>query len=244
MAAPVTLQTLIQEVRRRADIESATQYITDAEITQYLNRSAARWYDLLVEKFGDNYFRKVPSPSFTLVANQQDYPLATALGATDFYKLTGVDLVIDSLRRITLRRLMDDERNIYQNLFVTSWNYNGVANVRYEIVDQYLRFYPMPVLGGYSIIVHYIPIAPTLVNLTDTWDSINQWSELFVIDAARKCATKEQQDYTVNALTQEFNDYMQHLIQIAENRDAGEGTRVIDVTGNSGGPPWATNFYQ
>ena len=48
----MTLTQLIAAVRQRADFVNS-QFVTDAELTSYINQSYFELYDLLIQKYGD-----------------------------------------------------------------------------------------------------------------------------------------------------------------------------------------------
>ena len=81
----VSLSDLRTLVRQRAAQENS-QFVTDEELRQYINRGYSGLYDLLVTNANsEDYF--LNSSTVTLVSGTQTYDLPT-----DFYKLKGVDL--------------------------------------------------------------------------------------------------------------------------------------------------------
>jgi hypothetical protein len=85
----VALSDLRTLVRQRADQENS-QFVTDEELRQYINRGYAELYDLLVTNAtSEDYF--LNSSTVTLVSGTQTYDLPA-----DFYKLRGVDLNMGS----------------------------------------------------------------------------------------------------------------------------------------------------
>ena len=80
----INLEQLRVACRQRADMVNST-FITDAELNSYINASYFELYDLLVQKYGNDYY--VQEYYFNLVGNQSRYDLPE-----DFFKLLGVDL--------------------------------------------------------------------------------------------------------------------------------------------------------
>lgn len=83
MATTMTLLALRTAVRQRSDMVN-DQFISDSELTSYINQSYFELYDILVQKYGDNYYVANPYSISTDGSNQL-YSLPT-----DFYKLLGI----------------------------------------------------------------------------------------------------------------------------------------------------------
>ena len=152
----MSLSDLRTASRQRADMVNST-FVSDAELNSYINASYFELYDLLVQKYGNDYYMK--EYSFQLVGNQSRYDLPE-----DFFKLLGVDLEISagpdgyvSLRPFTLA-----ERNRYSTANVQTWI--GVTNLRYRISGNKLWFTPSPQTGQ-TIRIWYVP---RLAELVDT----------------------------------------------------------------------------
>ena len=149
MTYPVmTLPELRLATRQRADMVNS-QFVTDQEFNSYINASYFELYDLLVQKYGNDYYMK--EYSFQLQTNVTRYDLPD-----DFFKLLGVDLRISdgpdgyvSLRPFTLA-----ERNRYSTANVQTWI--GVTNLRYRISANKLWFTPSPNMGQ-TIRIWYVP---------------------------------------------------------------------------------------
>lgn len=221
MANPtaITLQYLLDNVRFRADMVNS-QFVTDAELTDYINASYAELYDLLVQKYGDDYFVKQPAYTFTTDGTNFLYSLPD-----DFYKLLGVDLALsgtlDSF--VTLQRFEFADRNRYS--VPNFQSFYGVTNMRYRIQANKLWFTPVPA-GGQLIQVWYVPKITYLVNPADEMDGVSGWQEYIVIDSAIKALQKEESDVT--ALMLQKGAIIQRIEAAAENRDAGMGPKVTD----------------
>jgi len=177
MTYPVmTLPELRLATRQRADMVNST-FVTDQEFNSYINASYFELYDLLVQKYGNDYY--MTQYSFSLVGNQSRYDLPE-----DFFKLLGVDLQISagpdgyvSLRPFTLA-----ERNRYSTANVQTWI--GVTNLRYRLSANKLWFTPSPQTGQ-TIRIWYIPrlkpladpVTLTIAEQPTFYDTINIGSE-------------------------------------------------------------------
>jgi len=161
----MSLSDLRTASRQRADMVNS-QFVTDAELNSYINASYFELYDLLVQKYGNDYYMK--EYTFSLQGNVSRYDLPD-----DFFKLLGVDLEISagpdgyvSLKPFTLA-----ERNRYSTANVQTWI--GVTNLRYRISGNKLWFTPSPQTGQ-TIRIWYVPRLGQLVDsVTVTVSSVN-----------------------------------------------------------------------
>src|SRR5580692_4129938 len=83
------LSDLITRVRQQADMVYS-HFVTDLEVTSYINASYADWYNLVTKAYTD-YF--LPDPITFTVSNGSNYYLLD----TNFYKLVGVDFLDSGL---------------------------------------------------------------------------------------------------------------------------------------------------
>jgi len=220
MATTMTLTELKNAVRQRSDMENS-QFVKDTELTSYINQSYFELYDLLVQKYGDNYF--VASPySFTSDGVNDEYTLPT-----DMYKLLGVDLALSNSTDswVTIKPFNFAERNRYA--VPNFQSFYGITNLRYRLMGNKLKFTPIP-QANQQFRLWYVPRLTTLVNNTDTVDGISGWTEYIIIDAAIKCLQKEESD--TNVLMGQKLAIIQRIENASENRDAGFPRTVADVS--------------
>ena len=227
MATTMTLAQLRTAVRQRADqVNSA--FISDSELNSYINQSYFELYDLLVQKYGDNYYVADPV-QITTDGDAQQYALPNGTnfdGADPFYKLLGVDLQLanqnDSF--VTIRPFNFSDRNRYA--VPNFQSFYGVTNLRYRLNGDNIWFTPIPA-SGQVIQIWYVPRMTTLASDSDTADGISGWTEYIIVDAAIKCMAKEESDPSV------FMAQKQALIlrieAAAENRDAANPATVADT---------------
>ena len=234
MSSPVTLGTLITRVRQRIGIEGAGT-ITDWEITDCLNVSLAnKLYDVVRQAVGDQYYRK--QYIITTLAQVQAYDLPG-----DFLNLISVDVWLQppsapmsTNLKINARRYMEYERNYYLNILL-GWSEG--CTCLYTLSANQIMFQPTPITSA-TIGLNYVPVSPQLGggqstvtpgtpnNYTDTWDDVNGWAEIAILDAAAKCALKLNRFDSVAALEQRgagMRVDIQNLIQL---RHAGEPERA------------------
>lgn len=225
-----------------------SNFVTLPEWNTYVNQSYFELYDLLVQKYGDEYF--LATPWQFLTTNAQFYTLpdgssayVTTVGGSTacrpFYKLKGIDLGLNSGTNawVTLQRFNFISRNryIFPNL---TTSFLGVVNLRYRIMGNQVEFIPTP-QAGQMVQVWYVPRMTQLLKDTDMLDGISGWTEYVVVDAAIKALMKEESD--TSALMMRKQALMVRIEEAAENRDAGmpdtisDSRRYTDIYG-SGSP--------
>lgn len=231
MSTTMQLSDLITAVRQRADMVNS-QFVSDTELTSYINQSYFELYDLLVQKFGDDYYVKTPAYTITTDGTTDQYALPS-----DFYKLLGVDLLVNGAQgsAISVKPFNFGERNRYSA--PNFQQFYGVTNLRYKLTGNYLWLTPRA-QAGQTIQLWYVPRLTQLVNSTDTLDGISGWTEYVICDSAIKCMQKEESD--VSVLMAQKAGLIQRIESAAENRDAGEPMTVTDNSSNA--PMWLEIF--
>ena len=217
----ITLAELKTESRQRADMENSN-FITDSELTSYINNSISELHDILIQAYDADYYIK--ASTFTTTANQDSYALSDIISDNDFYKLRGLDAKLNNQEYTTLQPFQFNERNKRQ--YFGAWNYLGISNVRYRLVGSNLTLAPTPD-ANVECQIWYIPVAVTLSQDTDTLDDLNNYSEYVIVDTAIKMMQKEESDTTV--LQQQKAALKRRIEEAANNRDAGSGESISDV---------------
>ena len=215
----ITLAQLRTEARQRADMENS-EFVSDSELNGYINNSISELHDLLIQTYDGDYY--VSEATFTTSGSADSYALSSIITSGDFYKLRGVDAKLNGTEWRTLKPFSFNERN-RNNYVYTDF---GIAEVRYRLVGSNLRFTPVPDNNIY-VKVWYIPVAQTLVNDSDSYDDLNNFSEYVILDVAIKMLDKEESDTT--KLEAKKLQLMRRIEGAAGNRDAGEGEAVRDV---------------
>lgn len=219
MATTMTLLNLRTAVRQRSDMVN-DQFISDSELTSYINQSYFELYDILVQKYGDNYYVANPYTISTDGSNQF-FSLPT-----DFYKLLGVDLALSNTNDsfVTIRPFNFSDRNRYA--VPNFQSFYGVTNMRYRLNGDKLWLTPTPA-GNQTIRLWYVPKLTTLSADGDTVDGISGWTEYIIVDACIKALAKQESDVTVFALQKA--ELIKRIENAAENRDAGNPATVADT---------------
>lgn len=211
----MTLAELIDEVRRRADMEH-TQFVKDDELTSLINLSYGELYDLLVSRFEDYYSSQVT----VSVTSGNTFPMPA-----DLYKIRGLDFSIATNDWLTVRKFNFAERNVRSR--VTNRLIYGIRRLTYRLMGD--TFYIQPedqATGTYRL--WYIPRFERLVNPTDIMGDVLDFEEYVIVDAAIRCLVKEESD--PSALMAIKAELKNRIINMANNRDAEGPERVADVS--------------
>lgn len=214
-----TLGSIRLQAQQRSDMVGSS-FITDSEWNSYINASYYELYDILTQKFGNDYFVATPY-TYTTQTNQQLYPLPI-----DFYKLLGVEIALNTGNPsswVTLKKFEFIDRNkwSYPNIYT----FYGITNLRYRVNGNNLMIVPVN-QAGQTIRIWYNPRLTALVNDGDIVDGVSGWEEYIIVDAARKAFIKQESD------TADFNmekaGLLKRIEEAGENRDVGEAAHVSD----------------
>lgn len=228
----VTLLSLRTQARQRSDMVNST-FVSDAELTQYINSSIAELHDMMIQAYGSEYV--VNQVYYTLPVFADNgagiapydivyYDINTVIGATDFYKLVGIDARVNNVNWSTLSPMNWNERNRLQR-------FGGAGGLwytplRYRLVGTKLYFTPVTTVP-LPIRLWYIPVAQKLTADGDTLQDLNAYSEYVVVDAAIKMMQKEESDVTI--LMAQKKDLKRRIEEAANNRDVGKGDTITDI---------------
>lgn len=231
--AVVTLQQLMDRSRQRAD-QVNSGFVTDSELISWINVYKREYEDLLVRTFGADY--SATSATFSATANTENYNLSALTGGT-FYKLQGLDAA-DSTSPTGWRDVkafnFHDRNKTHMPNTVLPIQANG--EIRYRVWGPNLTLRPVPT-GTISMKLWWTPQTVALSVTTDSFDDVNGWSELIVLDTAIAMKDKEESDTSV--LQNDRQRIVQRITEMAPNRDAGDPHTIADVqTQAYNGLPW------
>lgn len=208
------------EIRERADM-TYTNFVSDAELLRYINKSYTRLYNLLVAKFEDY---NASFSEFALTPGTAIYNLPE-----NFFKCLGVDYQVAGDDYVSLEGFTFRERNRFSDSFIAP-SVDGDTNLRYRILGNTLTFIPVPSSSA-TVRLWYVPAPTKFTSTTQLVDGISGWEELVILDSAIKCLQKEESDTT--ALVTERALLAKEIEEVAANRNIGEPQRVLDVRGGS-----------
>ena len=241
----ITLGDLITQIRNRCDL-TYSEFITDEELSIYINFSLGELYGLLVNSFGGDYFatsvvKNIAANGTALTTNLPD----------ELYKVLGVDLQISpspSTNRITLQPYNFNERNRANATNMSGYATQYTTNYRYKIFNQTLQIQP-PAAGPLELLVWYVPQAPQFdvtlpLDLEQTFQNnsnLNSWLEYVLVDVSIKCKSKEETDASMFVRQKAL--LTERIRNEAQNRDIGSTARVQDVyaTGTGIDLGWGTS---
>lgn len=220
-----TAGNLVLEVQQRVDRVNADN-ITLQEWISMLSQSYKWLYNLLIQKFGNDYFIAPPVTYVTTgtidpVMQAQVFPLPL-----DFYKLMRVEVALnpaDPNSWITLKQFEAIQANLYN--YPNVYTFHGITNLRYRLWGNYLQIVPIA-SAGQTLRIWYSPRPNQLLNLTDIVDGISAFEELIVVDTAIKALAKTEEDPSVFILQKK--ELLQEVEEAAENRNVGEPQTVSD----------------
>ena len=211
-----TLAQLREKVRERAD-QQTSNFITDSELTGYINASYGELYDILVSRFEDYYSQ---TELFTISAGN------THAVPSDFYKIHGMDLKLEG-QWTTVYPYNFIERNRVDS---RTRSVLGRLGVNYRLMGGTIFFVPEDrAPGDYQM--WYIPSYTALVNAADTLVDVLNFEEYIIVDSAIKCNIKEETD--PSALIMCKQQLTARIQAMASNRDAGSPERIGDVNAAS-----------
>jgi hypothetical protein len=217
----VTVSQIRDNARALADMENGN-FVSPELWIKFIDKAYKKLYDLLVSKFED-WFTGDPL-AFTVASGQSTYTLPE-----DFYKLRGVDRDLGGgeYLEIMATNLMHRNRRSLSSLR------NGLyTRVQYILIGNKLRFVPADLAPG-SYQLWYVPLAQTLTDEADTIDGVNGWEEYIELSAAKLALMKEESDTTQIQL--ELDRLERRIEEMAQNRDLGATSRVLDVTADNHG---------
>ncbi len=219
-----SLTNLIGDVRSRTNQENST-FVTDQEITEYLNQSIAELEVRLVLNQGQPHFR-----SFTTI-DVEAYTALYALPA-DFWTLQEVTATINSVTS----PLMPFTTAEHGDLMDASLN-SLYHPVRYRIQAGNIEF--RPATDNFTATVYYTPthtrltgtfdVDGALTGSSDAWDGFNGYEMAPIYDACAQVMGKEDSDPSF--FERQRDRIYATITQAAAHRDMSNPERVQDVSG-------------
>jgi hypothetical protein len=233
---PTTLQTLITILRQRTNMEN-NQFVTDAELTGYLNNSLCLLDGILISKYNDYKL----SATLTSVVAGKDY-LALP---SDFLKFRGLDVYYNAGSPdgyLTLNQFSFRQRN-KRPFPITGPLIYGPYQMEYRLQGNQIKLIPGQAANQWQYRLWYTPDYIPLVALTDTLESYmdsQAWYEYAIVESAIKVLAKQDLDpHIFMAQAAELKEHIQKLS--APSRNAGDPASIVDTSGygeNSGGWGW------
>lgn len=211
---------MLSDIRQRTNQENST-FVTDAELTEYLNQELAELHGRLVYTQGQPLLRS--EYPITVTAGTATYPLAA-----DFLSVQEVMATINGSSGF-LRPFMASEHGYLSS--------TGAAlpymPVMYRVQGDNIEF--RPATQSFAATVYYTPACPRLVNPGDPFDGFNGWEMAAIAGACAQVMAKEESDPSFF-----FNikqGWIQQIEKLAAHRDMSNPERVQDVERYADFPP-------
>lgn len=231
MAYPVTLVSLMQSARQRTNLEGASAFITDQELTGYINGSLAEWYDeVRGTTWGGQYFRSIynfQTDATQLYSGPQNpppgsfYPLPK-----DFVSLTSCDIFLSPNLVLSARAFQEEQRNMFR-WYPVGWLFD--QPIFYQLWGGNIVFVPAP-QSTFQVQLNYVPTSPQLFNPLDTFDSINGWEEYVILDSAIKCLLKSGRMDMVPIFEARKQEQKERIRAMAPRRDMQTAEVVHEIS--------------
>lgn len=205
--------------QQRCDRVNST-FVSTEEWNQYISESYKELYDLIVQKFGDDYYGPV-TYTWTTDGSSVLYPLPK-----DFYKNLLVEVALnpsDPNSYITLKKFMRIQQNLWN--YPNVYTFYGITNIRYRVDGSFIHLVPIA-QAGYTLRMWYVPRPNVLMADNDIIDGVSGWEEYIVVDAAIKALVKEESD--VSAFMAQKAALKMRIEEAAEHRDVQEPDTVSD----------------
>lgn len=212
--ASITLLNLRTQARQRANMERS-QFVSDAEFNNYINLSGAELHDILIQKFGNDYYAN----TFDItLSNQPSYSLPN-----DFYKVLGVDLVLDSIYSVALKKFEFADRNLKNYYYVSDHD----TLPQYKVTGDAIYFIPQNNHSGKTVKFWYIPVYTKLLADGDVLKGFNGWEDYIIVDAAIKALIKEESD--TSELFRIKNDLLRRIEAASDHRDSAHPNKMVST---------------
>ncbi len=195
-------------------MENST-FVTDAELTEYLNQELAELHGRLTANEGQPHFRS--QTTITVTAGTSLYGLPA-----DFWKVHEITCTYDGIVR-PMEPFMPHERAALQN---TQIIYPYTFSPRYRVQGDNLEI--LPANRNLTVTLFYVRACPR-VSGADTIDGFNGY-EIAAIHGV--CATVLEKEGSDFSFYSGMKDRIYRQIDVlAAQRDASRPERVVDVVG-------------
>ncbi len=234
VAAPPSEMSLF-ELRLRSQQTAdrvRSNFVEPSEWNSFLRLALYELYDLLITSYEDLFSSSTvlintngqtadyPVPDGVTNYLGGTYPNTAGAPAKAFYKLSGMDLGINTSNNawVTLVKFNFIDRNKYVYPNSTSTIY-GVYNMAYRLMGNFWNLIPTPA-GNQQIRAWYSPKLPQLLADTDlTTIGYSGWLRYPIVRAAKYALDKEESD--TSKLDAEILFLKKRIEETSQNRDAG-----------------------
>lgn len=233
----ITVQTITESAVDLADMKRShfidQSGLPGTELIRYVNMAYKDLYQQVILA-KENYFT-IPT-SLVIQANIVSYNLPS-----DFYKLDGVDLALDTDGRyLTLRPFQFLERNKFRSsLNLATAPFGQIY--RYMIVGDQIQFVPLPSQTA-TVQLWYTPEPVVITSLNQILSLPIGSDEYMSLYCACAMLTKEESDCSaLDAKRLQVLEQMKHSLR---DRDEGSANYVVDESAINSGAlyPFRENY--
>ena len=236
----VNLGYLRYQAKLRADMLKSN-FVTQDEWNIMINQSAFELYDILVAKFGEDYFLapllliQSSGKQFTPLPDGTNYPVTNGLPdplgvpSPACYKVYGMDLnsygaqLNNPQGWRSMSRMNISDRNKYNFLLGAASNNVSGQYCQFQYREMGTNLEILPINTGQWFRLWYVPINPQLLQDTDMLPfSYSGWHEYIVVDAASKALAKQQFFDQAQDLLEKKAMLLERIETTAANRDVGQ----------------------
>jgi hypothetical protein len=223
-----------------------SQYLTLDEWNSNINQSVYELYDILITKFGDDYF--FAPPLLIPLSGSNTYPLpdgsnypVNGVNSPALYKLNGIDVNTGGGTTgpnavwVPLSRFNWSDRDQFTTFPGQTGSITALQQMMYRPMGSQLQIFPAS--QNQTIRMWYVPVMTQLLQDTDMLAfSLSGWSEYVIVDAAMKAMIKEESLEKWNALAASKAALMERIETTAANRDVGQANTVSNTRNTLGDP--------
>jgi hypothetical protein len=221
-------------------------FLTQDEWNFNINQSGDELYDILVSKFGDNYF--LAPPLLIPLTGLDSYPLPdgsnypiSGVNSPACYKPSGLDANISGATTgpnagwVPLSRSNWSDRDRYTTWPGQAGALNNIYQMSYRVMGNNIYVYPANT--NQTLRFWYVPVRTQMLLDTDMLPySMSGWSEYVIVDSAIKAARKEESFELVADLKADKMALLERIETIAANRDVDQPNTISNVRATMGDP--------
>lgn len=215
MARTITVGELKTIIRAQTE-QDTCKYISDAELTSYIDLAAAELYDILVTQYKD-YF--IAFAQFSTVDGTNVYNLPA-----NCYKIRGLEQF--SNNRTELVDLIPFEnRNLWINV---TYSNPPRSNLKYCVLGNSILLFPTP-KQILPMTLWYVPEYPRLRTDDQLIAGVSGWEDYIIQDVCSRIAIKAEESPT--PYENKKQKILERIETAARQRDIGNADVAIDNTG-------------
>jgi hypothetical protein len=243
MAYPVSLSSMILQIRQMSNTQGMEETYPDNEIIGYFNGSFSDWNDEVRGTTWGGQYKRAAYPFLTTAANLNPVPYQNPPPGCyyplppDFVSLISLDGNFAPNVPISCIPFSEENRNAWRGFnfgVFTAWTIG--SPIYYQVWGDNLILNPGP-QGIYQMQLNYVPACPVLSDPNACFDSINGWEQYIVLDAAIKVLIKARQEELIPVLEGRLEQQRARIRIMAARRDM-TGGETIHETESYGGGTW------